>query len=565
MPLHLLKLSVGSESVETMARWQATRLARDGTLYHETRNFPRRAEEILNGGSIYWIIKGYVRVRQQISALERRADEDRGRFCRIVLDPDLVLTEIQPRRPHQGWRYLDAADATVGRQARGDPGRSSRRNGGRAARAGPAVIFEGAAPTLSNGRAAIAALYRVDETARVRALMEEAEVSHDAREAITGHAQSLVERIRADQQDEGGMDAFMVEYELSSEEGIVLMCLAEALLRIPDADTQDRLIRDKIGGANWQSHLGQSPSWFVNASTWGLMLSGRVLRWENRKDSGLGRAFARIVSRSGEPVIRQAIVQAMRILGRQFVMGQTIDDAMDRARGLEERGNRLSYDMLGEAARTAADADRYFEAYFAAIGSIGRRAADFDSPVSAPGLSVKLSALHPRYDYAQREAVMSRVAPRLMELAREAKSAGIGLTVDAEEADRLDLSLDIFETVAADSSLAGWDGLGLAVQAYQKRATAVIDWLAALAAKTGRQLPVRLVKGAYWDTEIKRGQERGLEGYPVFTRKASTDVSYIACAKRMLADEQAFYPAFATHNALTLATIPCPCRRAEEF
>lgn len=417
------------------------------------------------------------------------------------------------------------------------------------------MIYRDAPPALDEGRQAIAGLYRVEEAARVETLMAEAEVSHRQREAITERARDLVARIRADQQDEGGMDAFMTEYELSSEEGVVLMCLAEALLRIPDAETQDRLIRDKIGSANWQSHLGHSQSWFVNASTWGLMLSGRILRWEDHKDSGLGRAFARIVSRSGEPVIRQAIIQAMRILGRQFVMGRTIDEAMERAEKSEARGNRLSYDMLGEAARTQADADRYFDAYFNAVRSIGARAAAFDSPVTAPGLSVKLSALHPRYEWAQREQIMKQVAPRLLELAREAKDQGIGLTVDAEEADRLDLSLDVFGSVAAEPSLKGWEGLGLAVQAYQKRATAVIDWLAGLAAETGRQLPVRLVKGAYWDTEIKRAQERGLDGYPVFTRKAATDVSFIACAKLMLADENAFYPAFATHNALTLATI----------
>jgi len=410
-------------------------------------------------------------------------------------------------------------------------------------------------PALDPGREAIAALYRVDESARVKDLMAEAEVTHDQREAITDHARRLVETIRSHQRDEGGMDAFMTEYELSSEEGVVLMCLAEALLRIPDGDTQDRLIKDKIGSANWESHLGHSHSWFVNASTWGLMLSGRILRWEGKTDTGLGKAFARIVARSGEPVIRQAIIQAMRILGRQFVMGRTIDEAMERAEALEAVGDRLSYDMLGEAARTQPDADRYFEAYFRAIGRIGKRAAVHKSPAEAPGLSVKLSALYPRYEWAQHNQVVQQVGPRLLELAREAKERDIGLTVDAEEADRLDLSLDLFDRVARDHTLKDWDGLGLAVQAYQKRATAVIDWLGELAGAAGRQLPVRLVKGAYWDTEIKRAQERGLDGYPVFTRKASTDVSYIACAKRLLADARAFYPAFATHNALTLATI----------
>jgi len=419
-------------------------------------------------------------------------------------------------------------------------------------------------PGLDAKRLAMNALYRADESAVVRALLRKARLAPDQRQQVERRARRLVKSVRAARLNRGGIDAFLQEYELSSDEGVVLMCLAEALLRIPDADTADRLIRDKIGGANWKRHMGASESLFVNASTWALMLTGRLLGPKPRAEHDLGSTFTRLIARSGEPIIRQAMTQAMRILGRQFVMGRTIGEALERARDETEHGYRHSFDMLGEAARTAADAARYFEAYAAAIAAIGA-AERGDDPIEQPGISVKLSALHPRYEFAQRERVLAEMTPRLIELAAIAKAEGIGLTVDSEEADRLDLSLDVFERVSAEPRLGGWDGLGLAVQAYQKRALPQLDWLAEIARRDRRRLMVRLVKGAYWDTEIKRGQERGLDGYPVFTRKPATDVSYIACARLLLGDPKSFYPQFATHNALTLATVEALAGKAGAF
>ncbi|MGE0715884.1 MAG: bifunctional proline dehydrogenase/L-glutamate gamma-semialdehyde dehydrogenase PutA [Alphaproteobacteria bacterium] len=414
------------------------------------------------------------------------------------------------------------------------------------------MMFPAPLPAADPLRAAIRRATRADETAVVERLLAEAALPADARDRVGVRARRLVEAVRASRQGRGGLDAFLHEYELSSQEGIVLMCLAEALLRIPDADTVDRLIRDKIGPADWERHLGRSDSIFVNASTWALMLTGRIVRPD--EGGSHGGVLRRLVTRAGEPIIREAVTGAMRILGRQFVMGRTIAEALERARAAERLGYRHSYDMLGEAARTAADAERYFASYAAAIAAIGAEAAG-RGPVEGPGISVKLSALHPRYEFAQAHRVRAELVPRLAELARQAKGVGIGFTVDAEEADRLDLSLDVIEAVAADPTLAGWDGFGLAVQAYQKRALPLLDWLSNLARRTGRRLMVRLVKGAYWDSEIKRSQERGLPGYPVFTRKVATDVSYIACARRLLADPEAFFPQFATHNAHTVATL----------
>lgn len=409
-------------------------------------------------------------------------------------------------------------------------------------------------PPLDTRRAAISALYRADESDVVESLIEEASVTPATRNRITERATTLVSQVRETRLAQGGIDAFMSQYELSSEEGVVLMCVAEALLRIPDAETADKLIEDKIVPADWQRHLGASDSLFVNASTWALMLTGRVLKFDSDRETDLGRVVSRFVKRSGEPVIRRALFQAMHIMGRQFVLGRTIKEALREAREAEAKGYRYSYDMLGEAARTAADAERYFDAYLDAIDAIGTAAAG-RGPIEGPGISIKLSALHPRYEYAQHGRVMDEVVPRLRTLAARAKDHDIGVTVDAEEADRLDLSLDVIEAVSGSAELSGWDGFGLALQAYQKRATAVVDWLADLARRHKRRLMVRLVKGAYWDTEIKRAQERGLDGYPVFTRKASTDVSFIACAKRLLETPDRFYPQFATHNALTLATV----------
>ncbi|HET9482691.1 MAG TPA: bifunctional proline dehydrogenase/L-glutamate gamma-semialdehyde dehydrogenase PutA, partial [Xanthomonadales bacterium] len=333
-----------------------------------------------------------------------------------------------------------------------------------------------------------------------------------------------------------------------------LMCVAEALLRIPDKDTADRLIRDKLGEADWESHLGESDSLFVNASTWGLMLTGRIISLAEDTRRNFGSALKRLVGRAGEPVIRLAVRQAMRIMGHQFVMGRTIEAALDRSVDKEGRAYRHSFDMLGEAALTRADAERYFVAYQAAIRAIGARG-PYPNVVEAPSISVKLSALHPRYEVAKRRRVLDELVPKVLALAQLSKSQGIAMTVDAEEADRLELSLEILRRVFTDPSLEGWNGFGLAVQAYLKRAMPVIDWLGEQARQAGRRWCVRLVKGAYWDAEVKRHQVEGQAGYPVFTRKPNTDVSYLACAKRLFELGDAVYPQFATHNAHTIAAI----------
>ena len=413
-------------------------------------------------------------------------------------------------------------------------------------------VFDEPQRRAGGSEAKLQALYRADETQVVEALLAEAALTPEQMRQVTQTARALVQEVRK-RRTSGGLDAFLHEYALSSREGVVLMCLAEALLRIPDAETADRLIRDKIGGADWESHLGESDSLFVNASTWALMLTGRVMGLGQDEDRDWTNVLRRIVRRSGEPVIRQAVTQAMRILGKQFVMGRTIDEALQRAEPMEAKGYRYSYDMLGEAARTQADADRYLASYQAAIAAIGK-AAKGKGPVASPGISVKLSAIHPRYEHGKRRRVMTELVPRLVSLAEAAAKHGIGFTVDAEEADRLEISLDVIAAVSAAPSLKGWDGFGLAVQAYQKRATAAVDRLQEIARESGRRLMVRLVKGAYWDSEVKRAQERGL-GYPVFTRKVSTDVSYLTVARRLLAAPDAFFPQFATHNAHTLAAI----------
>jgi RHH-type proline utilization regulon transcriptional repressor/proline dehydrogenase/delta 1-pyrroline-5-carboxylate dehydrogenase len=402
-------------------------------------------------------------------------------------------------------------------------------------------------------RQRLRALYRADETQVVEALLNAAELPPEQQDRIAARARRLVEAVRDNRVGGGGIDAFMHAYELSSKEGVVLMCLAEALLRIPDADTANALIKDKLRDADFGQHIGESDSLFVNASTWALMLTGRILKLDEGA-SDLKGILKRMVTRSGEPVIRQAVTQAMRILGKQFVMGRDIGEALERAEAAEARGYRYSYDMLGEAARTAADAERYLEAYQGAIAAIGK-AAKGKGPIASPGISIKLSALHPRYEFAQRNRVMDELVPRIVALGEAAKKVDIGFTIDAEEAERLDLSLDVIEAVSADPKLAGWGGFGLAIQGYQKRCLPLVDWLADMARRHKRRLMVRLVKGAYWDSEIKNSQERGLPGYPVFTRKASTDVSYLACAQRLLASPDAFFPQFATHNAHTLSAV----------
>ncbi|MBL9011243.1 MAG: bifunctional proline dehydrogenase/L-glutamate gamma-semialdehyde dehydrogenase PutA [Alphaproteobacteria bacterium] len=406
--------------------------------------------------------------------------------------------------------------------------------------------------TLAAARARLSPLYLADETALTGQLIAEARFSTAEAQRVDRTARDLVAKIRAGRRD-GGIDAFLQEYALTSDEGIALMCLAEALLRVPDADTADKLIKDKIGAADWERHRGQSESSFVNASTWALMLTGKVLRLEDSSAARWTGALRKAVTRSGEPVIRQAMTYAMRIMGGQFVLGRTIKEALNKAKEGTGPLYRYSFDMLGEAAFTREDAARYRAAYEAALDAVAA-AAKPGSLADRPSLSVKLSALHPRYEIGRKTQVMDELLLTVASLAGRAKAHGIALTIDAEEADRLELSLDLFEALARDSSLAGWNGLGLAVQAYQKRATAVLDWLRELSEATGRQLPVRLVKGAYWDSEIKRAQELGLSGYPVFTRKQATDVSYLACMRRMLAAGEALYPQFATHNAHTVAS-----------
>ncbi|UTW07869.1 bifunctional proline dehydrogenase/L-glutamate gamma-semialdehyde dehydrogenase PutA [Pseudomonas benzenivorans] len=401
-------------------------------------------------------------------------------------------------------------------------------------------------------RREIDAHYRADETDCVTALLGQLDLSSEAQARIQDTAGWLVEGVRA--HSKGGIDAFLHQYGLSTQEGVMLMCIAEALLRIPDDATQEALIRDKMSAANWDAHLGQSDSVFVNASTWALMLTGRVVGLRGVKGQTAGAVLRRLVARVGEPMIREAVNQAMRIMGKQFVMGRTIGEALERAKAFERKGYRYSYDMLGEAARTMADADRFFESYRSAIAAIGRVSGG-KGIYEGPGISVKLSALHPRYELWQEQRVMDELVPRMHALALEAARLDIGLNIDAEEAARLDISLDVIEAVSGAEDLKGWDGFGVVVQAYQKRAPFVIDWLADMARRHGRRLMVRLVKGAYWDAEIKLSQELALPGYPVYTRKMNTDVAYLACARKLLANRDVFYPQFATHNAHSIASV----------
>ena len=404
---------------------------------------------------------------------------------------------------------------------------------------------------LLNLRAAIDGACWRDEAAAVAELLAGFDADRYDRDAAAGLARRLVEAVRRRRGSRGGVEELMQEFSLSSREGVALMCLAEALLRIPDKATADRLIRDKLAHGDWRAHLGGSPSLFVNAATWGLMIGGRLVATHGHGE--LGQALSSLLARGGEPLVRKGMDFAMRLLGEQFVLGENIDAALARAAKNAARGYRHSFDMLGEAALTAADAERYCAAYAAAIDAIGG-AAKGRGPVAGPGISIKLSALHPRYLPSQRERVTAELLPRLKSLMLLARSYDIGVNIDAEESERLALSLDLLEALAADPDLAGWDGLGFVVQAYQKRAPPVVAHLVALARHTGRRLMVRLVKGAYWDTEIKHAQVDGLD-YPVWTRKAHTDLCYLACAARLLDAPDAVYPQFATHNAATVATV----------
>ncbi|WP_227323345.1 bifunctional proline dehydrogenase/L-glutamate gamma-semialdehyde dehydrogenase PutA [Acidisoma silvae] len=400
-------------------------------------------------------------------------------------------------------------------------------------------------------RTAITHHYRAPEAGCVAALIEEARLPDTVAAQARAVAMALVQTLRA-KGSPGPVEGLVREYDLSSQEGVALMCLAEALLRIPDNATRDALIRDKISAGHWRGHLGQSSSLFVNAATWGLVVTGKLTGTVN--ETGLGAALTRLIARGGEPLIRHGVELAMRMMGEQFVTGQTITEALRNARRLEARGFRYSYDMLGEAAVTATDAARYYRDYEAAIHAIGKAAAG-RGIYEGPGISIKLSALHPRYSRAQRDRVMAELLPRLVALAQLCRHYDIGLNIDAEEADRLDLSLDLLEALCFDAGLTGWDGIGFVVQAYQKRAPYVLDWIIDLGRRSGHRLMIRLVKGAYWDSEIKRAQVDGLDGFPVFTRKVHTDLSYRACAAKLLAAPDAVFPQFATHNAQSLAAI----------
>ncbi len=416
-----------------------------------------------------------------------------------------------------------------------------------------ALFTQFAPPIREQGplRQAITAAYRRPETECLPFLVEAATLPEPTREAARKTAKKLIEALRAKHKGDG-VEGLVHEYSLSSQEGVALMCLAEALLRIPDTATRDALIRDKIAGGDWKSHLGGGRSMFVNAATWGLVVTGKLT--STVSEGGLSAALTKLIARAGEPVIRRGVDMAMRMMGEQFVTGETIDEALKRARALEAKGFRYSYDMLGEAATTHADAERYYRDYENAIHAIGKASAG-RGIYEGPGISIKLSALHPRYSRSQADRVMGELLPKVKALALLSKRYNIGLNIDAEEADRLELSLDLLEELCLDPDLSGWDGIGFVVQAYGKRCPFVLDFLIDLARRSKHRLMIRLVKGAYWDAEIKRAQLDGLEGFPVYTRKIYTDVSYIACARKLLAATEVVFPQFATHNAQSLATI----------
>jgi RHH-type proline utilization regulon transcriptional repressor/proline dehydrogenase/delta 1-pyrroline-5-carboxylate dehydrogenase len=395
-----------------------------------------------------------------------------------------------------------------------------------------------------------AAPYAPDDAAIAARLLAASQLEAQQDERIDRTATRLIEAIRSNDDPLGGVEDMLREFALSTKEGLALMVLAEALLRVPDARTADQFIEDKLGEGDFIHHETKSSAFLVNASAWALGMSARVIQPGETPEGTLGR----LAKRLGAPAVRAATRQAMRLMGSHFVLGETIEAALARTKSQSARSPRYSFDMLGEGARTAADAERYFEAYAIAIHAIGRAAGNRPLP-DRPGISVKLSALHPRFEAVSRGRVMTELVPRLIDLARRAQSFDLNFTVDAEEADRLELSLDVIAATLGEASLAGWDGFGLAIQAYQKRASDVIKYIDALARAHNRRLMVRLVKGAYWDTEIKRAQERGLDGYPLFTRKAMTDLNYVACARKLLELRPRLFPQFATHNALTVATV----------
>ena len=395
--------------------------------------------------------------------------------------------------------------------------------------------------------------YLADESEIILGLLEIARTTQELQLDIHDTASYLVHSVRKQQKQSTGLHAFLHHYDLSSPEGVVLMCLAESLLRIPDSSTIDDVIADKLSSGNWEKHLNESDSLFVNASTWALMLTGKLIKPDKNALNKNKRDIKKLFSRMEKPVLRAAIKSAISIIAYQFVMGRTINEAIKR--GEDNKSFLYSFDMLGEAALTSRDADNYQHAYADAISVMGNHIDKSKSLITQPGISVKLSALSPRYEYTQQQHACKDISERLLELACLAKEAGICLTIDAEESDRLIMSLTIFDTVYHNKKLADWEGLGLAVQAYQKRALSVLKWLNKLSSESGKMIQVRLVKGAYWDTEIKHAQELGLKDYPVFTRKCNTDVSYLACARYLINECPGIYPQFATHNAHTLAYI----------
>ena len=394
--------------------------------------------------------------------------------------------------------------------------------------------------------------YLMDENILINQLLEQANPGYELRKKIKQLAIKLVENVRSKIDQMDGVDAFMKEYDLSSKEGIVLMCMAEALLRIPDKATAEKLIKDKLLGADWKSHVGKSDSMFVNASTWGLMLTGKIIHVDEDK-KGLSKILDKLLNKTGEPMVRTGVYQAMKVMGKQFVMGRTIKEALKRSQTKKHRDYRFSFDMLGEAALSQADADRYLASYLRAIQAIAK-GNNKKTIEDAATISIKLSALHPRYEIANVNRVLAQLVPNVKKIVNLAASLNVAVTVDAEEADRLELSLLVFEKVYSQCKT-GYDGFGLVIQAFQKRAMSVIDFLITLVEKHGYKIPIRLVKGAYWDTEIKRSQEQGLADYPVYTRKVNTDISYLACSVKLLSHRDKFYPQFATHNANTVAAV----------
>ena len=399
--------------------------------------------------------------------------------------------------------------------------------------------------------------YVVDEETFVGELVDFLSADEAEFKRTANQAAELVREVREMDTAVDSIDELLQQYSLDTNEGLMLMCLAEAMLRIPDKATADALIEDKLGPADWKAHVGKSESWFVNASTWGLLMTGRVINLDKPKEGKPAHFINKLVNRMGEPVIRRAMYEAMKIMGKQFVLGRDIEEALKRSKPLFDKGYTYSYDMLGEAARTREDAKRYFDSYADAIKSVGKTSKNLSSKTPSPSISIKLSALHPRYEFGRREQILEELVGTVCELAAMARDRDVAMTIDAEEVDRLELSLEVFRAVYESDTCRGWGHFGLVVQAYAKRALPVLHYINRLADQQGDEIPMRLVKGAYWDTEVKECQQIGVDGYPVYTRKASTDVAYLVCANFLLSESTRgrIFPQFATHNAHTISTI----------